>query len=568
MAIVLVAGLASLSARPSVGQQIDREKLFLKSLRAAVQSLEQYGVYENLEERERVNRIGYELARESGFEDYPFTFTLIDMPIPNAFALPAGQIFVTRGMLDLGLDDDMLAALLGHEIAHVTESHFLRMKRKATLLNTLSTLVAAGAMYGASQAADDDYYVGPYGVQRDNSAVADLAQGAMQVSMMATELLMRGYSRANEDEADEQGQRFCADAGYDPDGARRLMAKMADRIPQSKSYGYLNTHPYLDDRARAAAARKGGFKIEERVDAAGYRQATQKLLLDYIATNELAPPEVRMLEGAALVIWPKGPDADRLRWERLQRLEQREMAKVSLDRDYGWLIQQYLDQIEEVAALSPESPLIPRLRDEVGKMRATLAETYPSAVKTFEGGIYQTAFLETFRSNYPQATQSPLVALELGKAYSRLGQETRAVDRLLEAWNSSPNSEIGGEARTGLRNLAPILTQLGALEALASQTLDEELASVARERLDERASSYEQIENGADYLRNHPDTALASVVRTRLDELADQLYKKMVIYQRVGDTGKAIEQARRILVNAPLSAAAERLAETELDEPA
>ena len=108
----------------------------------------QYGGYDNPTELARVNRIGYELAQQSDFQKFPFTFGLVDMPVPNAFALPGGQIFVTRGMLDLGLDDDMLAALLGHEIGHVTLEHYKRMQRKATLLNVLGNLLVVGVMLG------------------------------------------------------------------------------------------------------------------------------------------------------------------------------------------------------------------------------------------------------------------------------------------------------------------------------------------------------------------------------------------------------------------------------------
>ena len=89
--------------------------LYRKSLRAATQAGKQYGVITADPDVERVNRIGYELASVAEFDKFPFTFSVVDMPIPHAFALPAGHIFVTRGLLDLGLDDDMLAGLLGHE---------------------------------------------------------------------------------------------------------------------------------------------------------------------------------------------------------------------------------------------------------------------------------------------------------------------------------------------------------------------------------------------------------------------------------------------------------------------
>ena len=73
------------------------------------------------------------------------------MPEPNAFALPGGQIFVTTGMLDLGLDDDMLANVLGHEIGHVVHEHSIHMQRKATLMTVLGNLLVAGVVIGESR---------------------------------------------------------------------------------------------------------------------------------------------------------------------------------------------------------------------------------------------------------------------------------------------------------------------------------------------------------------------------------------------------------------------------------
>ena len=123
----------------------------MKSAEAAAEALAVYGTWDDRAATERVQRIGYSLARHSNFEKYPFSFFVVDMAIPNAFALPAGHIFVTRGMLDLGLDDDMLAGVLGHEVAHVTREHFLKMRRRATLLQVLSQVLTVGVMVGASQ---------------------------------------------------------------------------------------------------------------------------------------------------------------------------------------------------------------------------------------------------------------------------------------------------------------------------------------------------------------------------------------------------------------------------------
>src|SRR5215813_13202017 len=125
--------------------------LFEESLKAAVEAVKQYGTRDNAAEVARVNRIAYELAQQSDFQKYPFVFGIVKMPEPNAFALPGGQIFITGGMLDLGLDDDMLANVLGHEIGHVIREHNQRLQRRATVMSVLSNLLVVGAVIGAER---------------------------------------------------------------------------------------------------------------------------------------------------------------------------------------------------------------------------------------------------------------------------------------------------------------------------------------------------------------------------------------------------------------------------------
>ena len=194
--------------------------------------------------------IGYRVAQESNFRDFPLTFYLVDLPVPNAFALPGGQIFLTKGMLDLRLNDDMLAGLLGHEIGHVVLDHGMRMKRRATLLNVLSQALLAGVVISASRS---DRQPGgipdPYG---GGSSSGDLVLGTAAAGAVVSELLLRSYSREFEDEADDEGQRLAAGAGFDPDGTRQLMERMRAHMPETREYGYWRTHPFFEERVRAA----------------------------------------------------------------------------------------------------------------------------------------------------------------------------------------------------------------------------------------------------------------------------------------------------------------------------
>lgn len=542
---------------PSGAQEIAKEDLFEKTLKAALQALAFYGRYDNPAEMQRVADIGYRIAQESKFQDYPYTFYLADMPEPNAFALPGGQIFITRGMLDLGLNDDMLAGLLGHEIGHVVLQHGIRMQRKATLLNILSQALLVGVMIGASQGDNrNDVPTDPYG--RGNST-GDLIQGTAAAGAVISELLLRSYSREFEDEADDEGQRLAAAAGFDPDGTQQLMEKMLAHMPQSKEYGYWRTHPFFDDRAQAANVRDDLLKIKDPSSAAEYRAKTQSLLLDFAERSKIEPDLIPHLKEEALVAWPQGPTADGLRLEKLHTLRGVLESQNSLARDWNRLIGAYRSELEQVRQLTPESPLVAQLGEEIDFFDRQRRELYPQAAETLAGGIYETEFLEVFSSNYPDSPEKPEVALSLGDAYSRLGRQSEAVERYLEAFAAAPDSEAGERAARGLRGLAPYLNQLTALQQLALESDDSELRGLAHQRLETLATEYEELANGATYLKTYPDGDQARVVSQRLDELAEALFGEVILYQSVGDHVKGIERIQQILTYAPQSPAAERL---------
>jgi predicted Zn-dependent protease len=554
--------------------RIKNPELFEQSLEVARRATDEYGAHDDKEELARVNRIGYRVAQESRFTDFPLTFHTIDMPDPNAFALPGGHIFITRGMLDLGLDDDMLAALLGHEIAHVVLDHHIKMQRRSTWLNILGQALLVGVMIGANDSGGYDPYdpVGNAGRAQDRT---DMVQGAAAASLILPELLLRRFSREHEDQSDEEGQRWAAAAGFDPDGANRLFALMRSRIPQSKKYGYWSTHPFFDERVRSGEARA---KLLERDDtpaaADGFRLRTQATLLTWLGAASITSEDgydekagsisrltARFVEDEALATWPQGEAAERIRLAKLHRVREEELARQPLERDYGRVVRAYLEQEAEVLALTPETPFLARLGKEKASLGSQAEDLYPRARAVLEEGIFETPFLERFLSNWPEAEEVPRVALLLGDAHSRLGRPTQAVGYYLKAMEEAPESDEAQRAARGLKVLTPGLDRLAALERLAGQHRDAELAALAAGRLEARAGAFTDVDNGAEYMDRFPDGRYAEVVAERMNELADKLYAEVLLYQAVGDHVKAVERINTILTYAPLSPAADLLRE-------
>ncbi len=183
---------------------------------------------------EYVRTVGMKLVAgiEDGVPPLDWEFTLLNTGVINAFALPGGKVFFTRGLAAKLSDEAEMAGVLGHEIGHVTARHGNQRISKQIGFNALlvGTAVAVGV-------ADDDTAVGRYG----EVAVPGLAIGG--------NLVLLKYGRDDESEADMLGMRYMARAGYDPSGQLRVM-----QVLQEASGGgggtpeWLATHPYPETR--------------------------------------------------------------------------------------------------------------------------------------------------------------------------------------------------------------------------------------------------------------------------------------------------------------------------------
>ena len=205
--------------------------------------ISQYGVYRDESLQDYVTMVGKRVAAVSSRPNLEYQFTVLNDAAINAFALPGGFIYITRGMLTHMNSESELAAVLGHEIAHVTEKHALRRNRASTGVNFLNS-VAAAAVYSQM------------------GSVA--SSGLGELGSLYGGVLITGFSREYELEADEVGASFMAKAGYNPEAMLRTIdiLKAKDRIEIEQArlekrkpeiyHGFLSTHPDHDTRYRQA----------------------------------------------------------------------------------------------------------------------------------------------------------------------------------------------------------------------------------------------------------------------------------------------------------------------------
>ena len=172
--------------------------------------------------RAYVRGIGTRLAEhvEPEYRDIEWEFFALNSDVINAFALPGGKIFITRGLLQRFENEAQVAGVLGHEIGHVTARHSNERLSQAAL--------AQGLVGELSRAADSELV---------GLGASVLAQG-----------VMLKYSRNHENEADMQGLKYMTAAGYDPLAMRQVLEILEESASGGRMPEFLSTHPYPQSR--------------------------------------------------------------------------------------------------------------------------------------------------------------------------------------------------------------------------------------------------------------------------------------------------------------------------------
>ena len=207
-----------------------------------------------------LNNLGYRLVSASAENRQDFEFFVLRDNTLNAFALPGGFIGVHTGLILAAQSESELAAVLGHEIAHVTQHHLARIITK----QEQSTITSLAGLAVAILAA------------RSNPQIANAAMATAQASSIQTQL---DFTREHEREADRIGLQTLSQAGFDPRGAATFFERLQkfNRLYENNAPEYLRTHPITSERIADIQNRLAGLPYRQVPDSLEFQLVRAKL---------------------------------------------------------------------------------------------------------------------------------------------------------------------------------------------------------------------------------------------------------------------------------------------------
>ena len=193
------------------------------------------------------------MAHSSHRPDLPWTFTVLNSSEANAFALPGGTVCMTRGLLHQLESEAEFAAVMGHEIGHVTHRHSIQRQGQSALIGVLAAGVGMGIGYAAP----------------------DYAEVGAAIGAIGGQLVLLSYSRGDESEADQRGVEYSYQAGYDPREMTHVFELFKEMKGDQEQIKWLSTHPLDDDRIEAVAEEvRTEYPQIVRSNGAGLKKST------------------------------------------------------------------------------------------------------------------------------------------------------------------------------------------------------------------------------------------------------------------------------------------------------
>ncbi len=224
------------------------------------QVMQQYRAYNDPALQSYVEGLVEELGNKSHRSNLVYHVTVLDSPEINAFALPGGYLYITRGIMAYMNSEAELAGVLGHELGHITARHGMRQQSAGTIAGILGAGV--GILTGSGQAA--------------------------QAANVGGTALIRGYGRNHELEADRLGAEYLANVGYDPEEMINVVGILKDQEEFDKQlakeegreprayHGTFSTHPKNDARLQEV------IRAANKFDNAATRDAGRERFLKYM----------------------------------------------------------------------------------------------------------------------------------------------------------------------------------------------------------------------------------------------------------------------------------------------
>lgn len=243
----LLLALGACATNPVTGKReislVSQDQEIQMGQEGAQQVAQEVGLINDQALQNYVQRVGIALAQKSERPNLPWTFRAVDDPTPNAFALPGGFIFVTRGLLDLMGNEAELASVLGHEIGHVTARHSVQQMSQQQLAQLA---LGVGSIISPTVAQFGD------------------------IASQGLGLLFLKYSRDDERQADDLGFRYALTQGYDVremDDVFRSLQRIGEASKQSPLPTYLATHPGEAERIQTIDAKLAQLQPSQLANA-------------------------------------------------------------------------------------------------------------------------------------------------------------------------------------------------------------------------------------------------------------------------------------------------------------
>ncbi len=522
-----------------------------------------FGLVEEDSLLQHMNRLGYEVASQAGRNDILFTFHIIDIPDPNAFALPGGFIFLTRGMVEMRLPDEALANLLGHEIVHVADNHFARGNRLAGILNLLHTAATVAALIvvpstpGGGWDVDHDT-----GMVRASLVGKEAAYyGASIFGGVLGELLMRGYSRTLEFEADDRGRRYAARAGYPVSGSVILLEELHRRVHEDHEYGYWRTHPFFEDRvARARAARDAGGRPPDSGEVARYRADVQGRLFA-LGSSILDEDTALFVMRAALRAGPGGATGSEVEHRLLTIRADRQRRQAPLLRSYGPIIDGYDTLIDRIGGDGELSSLRAELIHERQVLDGERADLRPGMLEALESPNPRTLLLELFLESFPDDPVAPDARSRLADQYRLSNRPDEAallldetIRRSLESGDAKrdPDTSLDQMRRVMDQVRSPLTTQ-----RILLGTRSDSVRTWAESRLHAQVAELDSLELACRFVQEYPDSPISAAVNSRLEEMAIARHREGRLKESLGDFQAALNLYNELILLAPRTQGAE-----------